>query len=222
LGSKDAAMEVAGVWLIEISELDALTKSTNSAIKSFVTRRCDRFRPPYGKHVEERHRCVFAGTINPSSGYLKDPTGARRFWPVACGIIDLDSLRRDRDQLWAEAVARFRAAAPWHLETPELEAMATAEQEARYQFDPWMEPVIAWLVGRNDVSVTEILLGAIGIPQESWSQTAQNRVADILMKIGFRRYRPGKSGHARTPRYRCEAADHQVDLRKIKFDKKSG
>jgi predicted P-loop ATPase len=222
LGSKDAAMEVAGVWLIEISELDTLTKSTNSAIKSFVTRRCDRFRPPYGKHVEERHRCVFAGTINPSSGYLKDPTGARRFWPVACGIIDLDSLRRDRDQLWAEAVARFRAAAPWHLETPELEAMATAEQEARYQFDPWMEPVIAWLVGRNDVSVTEILLGAIGIPQESWSQTAQNRVADILMKIGFRRYRPGKSGHARTPRYRCEAADHQVDLRKIKFDKKSG
>jgi predicted P-loop ATPase len=164
----------------------------------------------------------FRGHDQPSSGYLKDPTGARRFWPVACGIIDLDSLRRDRDQLWAEAVARFRAAAPWHLETPELEAMATAEQEARYQFDPWMEPVIAWLVGRNDVSVTEILLGAIGIPQESWSQTAQNRVADILMKIGFRRYRPGKSGHARTPRYRCEAADHQVDLRKIKFDKKSG
>ena len=69
-------MEVAGVWLIEVSELDALTKATNSAIKSFITRRNDRFRPPYGKHVVERPRqCVFAGTINPMGGYLKTRPG---------------------------------------------------------------------------------------------------------------------------------------------------
>ena len=109
LGCKDSSMEVAGVWLIEMSELDALTKATNSAIKSFVTRRHDRFRPPYGRHVVDQPRqCVFAGSINPTGGYLKDPTGARRFWPVACGVIDLKALARDRDQLWAEALVRFR------------------------------------------------------------------------------------------------------------------
>ena len=109
LGGKDSSMEVAGVWLIEMSELDALTKATNSAIKSFVTRRHDRFRPPYGKHVVDQPRqCVFTGSINPTGGYLKDPTGARRFWPVTCGVIDLEALVRDRDQLWAEAVVRFQ------------------------------------------------------------------------------------------------------------------
>jgi predicted P-loop ATPase len=79
------------VWLIEMSELDALTRAGNSAIKSFLTRRHDRYRPPYGTHVIERPRqCVFAGTINPAGGYLKDPTGTRRFWPVACNTVDLD------------------------------------------------------------------------------------------------------------------------------------
>ena len=214
-------MEVAGVWMIEMSELDALTKATNSAIKSFVTRRHDRFRPPYGKHVVDQPRqCVFAGSINPTGGYLTDPTGARRFWPVRCGIIDLEALRRDRDQLWAEAVVRFRDRAVWWLETPELEALATAEQKLRFEVDAWMEKVGEWLVGRNDVSVSEVLVGALGIPKEAWSQSAQNRVAKILVHNGFEQYRPGKKGEARTPRYRRDVVgDHH--LRTTKFTKKS-
>ena len=81
VGSKDAAMETSGVLIIEIAEMDALTKASSSAIKSFLTRRDDRFRPPYGKHMIDLPRqCVFAGSINPTAGgYLKDPTGARRF-----------------------------------------------------------------------------------------------------------------------------------------------
>jgi predicted P-loop ATPase len=223
LGSKDSAMEVAGVWLIELAELDALTKATNSAIKSFITRRHDRFRPPHGKHVIEQPRqCVFTGTINPTgSGYLRDTTGARRFWPVACGVIDLEAIARNRDQLWAEAVVRFRAGAPWWLETPELEALATAEQAARFEVDAWAETVSNWLVGRDDVSVGEVLVGALGLPQESWSQTAQNRVAAILAFAGFKRYRPGKTGQPRTPRYRREAVNPQGGLGRVKFDKKS-
>jgi predicted P-loop ATPase len=212
LGGKDASMEVAGVWMIEMSELDALTKATNSAIKSFVTRRDDRFRPPYGKHVVDQPRqCVFTGSINPTGGYLKDPTGARRFWPVTCGVIDLEALIRDRDQLWAEAVVRLRAGARWWLETPELEALATAEQAV----DAWAETVSNWLVGCDDVSVGEVLVGALGVPQESWSQTAQNRVAAILAFTGFKRYRPGKTGQPRTPRYRREIVNHRGDLGKV-------
>jgi predicted P-loop ATPase len=225
LGSKDSSMEVAGVWMIEMSELDALTKATNSAIKSFVTRRHDRFRPPYGKHVVDQPRqCVFAGSINPTGGYLKDPTGARRFWPIRCGVIDLEALRRDRDQLWAEALVRYRAGARWHLETPELEALATAEQEARFEADAWAEKVGEWLVGRNDVSVGEVLVGALGIPQESWSQTAQNRVVKFLVskREGFQQYRPGRTGQPRTPRYRREAAGQEGGFRTVKFNKKSG
>ena len=77
-----------------------------------------------------------------------------------------------------------------------------------------------WLVGRNDVSVGEVLVGALGIPQESWSQTAQNRVANILVHHGFEQYRPGRTGQPRTPRYRREPSD-RGDRRKIEFRKKA-
>jgi predicted P-loop ATPase len=208
LGGKDAAMEIAGVWLVEVAELDALLKAACSAIKSFISRRRDRFRPPYGKHVVDLPRqCAFAGTINPIGGYLKDPTGGRRFWPVRCGLIDLEALLIDRDQLWAEALVRFRSGAPWWLETPELQALAAAEQEARFEVDAWSDRVSQWLNGRHDVSVGEVLVGALGIPQESWSQSAQNRVAKILVQQRFERYRPGKTGQPRTPRYRRDAAE---------------
>ena len=89
---------------------------------------------------------MFAGTINPIGGYLKDPTGGRRFWPVTCGPIDLDALVRDRDQLWAEALVRFRSGHAWWLETPELQALAAAEQDARFEVDAWGEKVSDWLV----------------------------------------------------------------------------
>jgi putative DNA primase/helicase len=202
-GSKDSAMAVAGVWLIEVAELDALIKVANSATKSFITRRHERFRPPYGKHIISHPRqCVFAGTINPVGGYLHDPTGARRLWPVVCGEIDLPGLARDRDQIWAEAFVRFRAGAPWWLETPELEALATAEQELRFKVDPWSEAVGEWLIERADVSLNEVLTGALGIPAASQSHSAEIRLAAILHSNGFKRYRPGKKGQPRTPRYR--------------------
>ena len=174
VASKDAALEIAGVLLVEIAEMDALTKATSSAIKSFLTRRRDRFRPPYGKHpINLPRQCVFAATINPTAGgYLKDPTGARRFWPVACrGMIDRDGLEKVRDQLWAEAVHRFKAGAPWWLETPELEALATAEQAARFVIDAWEEPIREWLGDRIDVSLLEVLEHALGLAPEHWTQS---------------------------------------------------
>jgi hypothetical protein len=76
VASKDAAIEAAGVWIVELAEMDALSKATASAKKSFLTRRFDRFRPPHGKYLVNLPRqCVFAGTINPpAGGYLTDPT----------------------------------------------------------------------------------------------------------------------------------------------------
>jgi predicted P-loop ATPase len=87
--------------------------------------------------------------------------------------------------------------------------LAAAEQAARYAFDAWEEPVREWLTAKDDVSVGEVLVGALGIQQANWSQTAQNRIADILVANGFKKYRPGKVGKPRTPRYRRERLDHQ-------------
>jgi predicted P-loop ATPase len=211
VASKDAMLELAGIWLAEIAEMDAFAKAAASTQKRFLTSRYDRFRPPYGKHLINLPRqCVFAGTINPpTGGYLKDPTGARRFWPVACrGMIDINGLEKVRDQLWAEAVHRYRAGAPWWLETPKLEALATAEQKARRVVDAWDEPVREWIGDRDDVSLNEVLegLGLSELGQQT--QAAQNRVQKILTDLEFRRYRGPRPG--RKQRYRRDPLTKNV------------
>ena len=146
IGSKDAAQQMRGIWIIEIAELDAIGRAEVSRIKAFLTRTTDRYRPPYERYVVEVPRqCVFAGSVNPDT-YLRDETGNRRFWPVRCGRIDLDALRRDRDQLWAEAVARYREGAIWWLDEPELIAEVKAEQDQRYHADAWDSRIDRWLV----------------------------------------------------------------------------
>jgi len=159
LGSKDAAMQTRGVWIIELSELDSLSHSEVARIKAFMSRTTDRFRPPYGMRlVESPRQCVFAGTVNHST-YLRDETGGRRFWPVACGRIDADAVARDRDQLWAEAEAkaRFDAGSVWWMDTAELIQLASDQQVDRYEGDPWEEVIGPWVETRSSVSISEVL-----------------------------------------------------------------
>ena len=221
LSSKDAAMETRGVWIIEIAELDTMGRSEVSTVKAFMSRTQDRFRPPYGKRLVDLPRqCVFAGSVNPEGGYLKDPTGGRRFWPVVCGSIDLEGLRHDRAQLWAEARDRFRRGEPWWLETQELDALAAEEQAERYQGDAWDEPIQAYLENEiewlengygernpfrrprpsplHDVSVAEVMERALGIEKARWTQVDQNRVVRSLVSLGFKLCRARKGGHGPT------------------------
>jgi predicted P-loop ATPase len=229
LSSKDAAMETRGVWIIEIAELDTMGRAEVSTVKAFMSRTQDRFRPPYGKRLVDLPRqCVFAGSVNPEGGYLKDPTGGRRFWPVVCSTIDLEALQRDRDQLWAEAHDRFRRNEPWWLESQELDALAAEEQAERYQGDAWDEPIqvyleneIEWLENGfgeckqfrrprptplHDVSVAEVMERALGIEKARWTQVDQNRVVRCLVSMGFKLCRARKGGHGpkgkRERRYR--------------------
>jgi predicted P-loop ATPase len=203
--TKDAMIETAGVWIIEIGELEGLKGAAPSAQKRFISARFDRYRPVHGKHPIRRQRqCIFAGSVNPppDGRYLHDPTGARRFWPVICiGTIDIAGFLAMRDQLLAEAVFRYKAGEPWHLETPELEALAVVEQDKRFVTDPWEELIREWLGDRNDVSLTEVLQG-LELPRREQTQSSINRVQKILThRMGFRRYRSPRSD-GRKQRYR--------------------
>jgi predicted P-loop ATPase len=233
LSSKDAAMETRGVWIIEIAELDTMGRAEVSTVKAFMSRTQDRFRPPYGKRLVDLPRqCVFAGSVNPEGGYLKDPTGGRRFWPVVCSTIDLEALQRDRDQLWAEARDRFQRGEPWWLESRDLDALAANEQAERYQGDAWDEPIEAYLENEiewlengygertpfrrprptplHDVSVAEVMERALGIDKARWTQADQNRVVRSLVSMGFKLCRARKGGHGqggkRERRYRRHIA----------------
>jgi predicted P-loop ATPase len=201
LGGKDAAMQTQGAWLIEISELDAMSRSEVSRIKAFVSRAADRFRPPYGARVIESPRsCVFWGTTN-SDAYLKDETGARRFWPIKAGRIDVEGLAGVRDQLWAEADRLYGAGAAWWIVNPEAQCIAVGEQTARYQGDPWDELIAAYLETVTDVSVAEILSDVIHMGADRWSQTDMNRVVRCLRSRGMVRTQV-RTGDKRAWRYR--------------------
>lgn len=165
-----------------------------------MSRTTDRFRPPYGRRVIEVPRpCIFAGTVKLDE-YLRDETGNRRFWPIACSKIDNRGLAADRDQLWAEAHERYSAGEKWWLDTAELGDEARNQQQARYQSDAWEEPIREWLVSRDHVSVGEVLRGAVNLPTDRWSQTDMNRVARCLRALGWRR-RPFRDGKSREWRY---------------------
>lgn len=156
---KDAAERIAGKWLVEVAELDAMGKAEVTRIKSFITRRVDRFRPAYGRWaVDSQRQCVFAGTTN-ADVYLKDETGGRRFWPVRIGAVDLDGIRRERDQIWAEAVARHAAGERWWLESKELIAAAGSEQRARFVEDVWQDEIERMLIGTSEVTISSASAG---------------------------------------------------------------
>ena len=129
---------VSGVWIYEISELEGIGKRDVAHVKAFARRQFDRARPAYGRAVERRGRtCMFIGTTN-SKDYLADETGNRSFSPVETGEIDLDELRRDRDQLWAEAVVAETTGETLVIDKA-LWGEAAAVVGERRPDDPWQD-----------------------------------------------------------------------------------
>lgn len=167
LRSKDAAIQLAGAWIIELSELAALRRAEVESVKAFISRCVDRYRPPYGRTtLDVPRQGVFFGSTNEQS-YLRDRTGNRRFWPVQCGRIDLDALTIDRDQLWAEAFHAFGMQEPWHL-TAEESALAADEQGARVRMSELEVAVHEYLerisaTGHSEVTVRQVIIDAAGL-----------------------------------------------------------
>lgn len=192
--SKDAEAHLAGRWLIELTELEALGKADAAVLKSFLTRQVGRFRPPYERHeIEQPRQTVFVGSTN-EGAYLKDPTGGRRFLPVRVGEIDLLALEDDRDQLLAEADALYQAGHAWHMTDPETLRLAAEEQAERYESDPWHEAVARYLRTRDQVTVGEIMREALEIETPRLDRRGQNRVRAILLTLGWKQLPQGSGG----------------------------
>lgn len=123
MDGKEAYESIRGAWIVEIAELAAAKRSEQEAQKKFISAQTDMYRPAYGRQVEEFPRqCVFLGSTNDAEP-LKDDTGARRYWPVICAGKDHGQhlgLEQEVDQLWAEAVVRYRAGESLWLDEEKL------------------------------------------------------------------------------------------------------
>jgi putative DNA primase/helicase len=183
LKSKDAAIQLAGVWIIEFAELTSFRSAETNTIKAFMTRQTDRYRAPYGRQAEDHHRqCAFAGTTNDEE-YLQDPTGARRFWSArTVKRADIEALIRDRDQLWPEAVHRFKAGEKWWLHEEDLIRTAAEVADEHYAADPWEALIRDWVNGRDVTSVDEILDCAISKDADKWTKNDETRIGNIMRK----------------------------------------
>lgn len=182
IGTKDFLMVMRGKLISEISELNSFSKADINAVKRTLSCSVDRFRPPYGKDERDfPRRGIFVGTTNEHQ-YLKDSTGARRFWPIKVNSISLDYIEDHREQLFAEAYQEFLNGETCY-EVPL--GMAMIEQEYRREEDPWEERIIRYLLGKDQITTSEIALIALEIPIGSMHQGHKARISKILTKLGF-------------------------------------
>lgn len=200
LKDKDSAIELVGKVIVELAELSALKGQRVEEVKSFLSRRIDDLRLPWDKTTSRLPRgCIFGGTVNnDGTGWLSDPTGNRRFWPVTTTKIDIEELREVAPQLWAEARARHAAGEAWWLTDTAVEELARLEALARMSEDPWAHRIDKWLKGQTSVRIDEVM-DELGIPTIKQGDGEQKRIAAHLRKRGWRRTRPRGDGGSRPP-----------------------
>jgi predicted P-loop ATPase len=200
-GDVEFLQVMEGCWLGEIPDMASFRGRDLEHIKAFITIREDRYRRSYGRRAITRPRqTVFAATDN-GGDWNGDVTGARRFWPFICNAVNVDYLRANRDQLFAEAVTRFTRGEPWW----DVPAGDQAEQvEARRFGDAWEEVITryvaelpkrehgeTWWLKRaeplHELTTNDLLENALGIPPGRWDRGSQMRVANALKALGWRR-----------------------------------
>jgi predicted P-loop ATPase len=182
---KDTSQHLRGKWLIEVAELSATSRAETEHLKAFITRRVEHYRPSYGRlDVDESRQCVFIGTTNKRT-YLRDETGARRYWPVGVGKIDLDKLSKDRDQLFAEAVHRYHEGERWWPNEAFEREHIKPQQDDRFEGDPWDDLIADYVANLSRVRVTDIARQALFIESAKIGTSDQRRIASILTGLGW-------------------------------------
>ena len=195
LGQRDKEQQelLRGVWVYEIADLSNIRKADVDHVKAFASRTHDRARPAYGRAVINLpRRCVIWGSTN-SIEYLKSQTGNRRIWGFAVGRVNIAALKRDRDQLLAEAVLAEEAGASIELPAS-LWGAAAVEQERRREIDPWEDalrnttgtPATNEKTGQVEYRIfsQDLLENNLGIPKERQHNIQTKRIADCMRALG--------------------------------------
>lgn len=216
--SKDTVIEAIGTWFMEAAEMEVARREDVQALKKFITKVEDKIRLPFEKYtVRLPRQFVMIGTVNPemSTGYLKDRTGNRRFWPVPAPNVKLEMLKRDRDQLFAEAFDRYKRGEKWHITDPTLEAVARGEQSARLENEVWKELIHDWLTMNTDqveydITTHWIATNILNISPSRITVHDQRRICVAMDQLGYVRkdaYRKGRYIKVWIPRSQSDLYD---------------
>jgi len=185
---KEIVENIQGAWFIEIADMNGFKKQEIEWLRAFITRRSDRCRLPYARTSGDFSRQnIFVATTNPSGDneYLKDDTGNRRFLPILTGKLDIDKLRFNRDQLFAEAYSNYKTELLYL--TGEAEHIAKEEQESREEKDIWLRPVQVFINSKRVTNISEILKDCLHIDIARASLYDKVRVGKIMKKLKWNR-----------------------------------
>ncbi len=215
IGEKDSYVGLRGKWVVELAELASLKKADLDRTKAFFSSPVDSYRPPYGREqVSVPRTAIFAGTVNLGE-YLNDATGGRRFIPVKCGTIDLETLAVDRDQLWAEAVKRYKdwvgkgrpqSECLW-WPSPEENPIFEQEQVERQVAgagNPWTEAIALWVQSdrakkivetRGYLLLRDIASGALDMSDKDLNPSSMTSMGIVLVReLGWQKKRVKVAG----------------------------
>lgn len=210
-----------GTVVAEFAELRGLRGRDSEDIKDFLSAESDKWTAKYKEFAGVvMRRCVFVGTTD-SDEFLSDPVGNFRRWlPVRVGELDVEAIRRDREQLWAEGAARFRC---FGVEWQEAQALAGAEHAEFADEDDWADVVRRWMhepaggadggelvsseAGGGDTSwaqrgftAREALVFGVGINTANLNHSTKKRMAEILRGLGLTPKRGSRAGGGRSNR----------------------
>ena len=146
---KTAAEKLQGVWIMEIGEMQGTRKADVDIMKGFISRQVDEYRAAYGRVVEHHPRtCIICGTTNSTTGFLRDTTGNRRFWPVPVnggGRLSVWDMTEDtRAQIWAETMILVAEGETSYLDAA-MELEAAKMQREAIEYDDREGEVIDYL-----------------------------------------------------------------------------
>ena len=185
---RDDLLVLHQYWCIELAELDYLTSRKESGeLKAFLSTKEDTFREPYARASLPRPRSsVITGSCNEET-FLFDKTGSRRFWVIPCEYkLDIELIKRERDRIWAAAVAAYKSGEKWWLTFEDEETLRTLNTNFEHE-DTWLTPISNYLLSRSEVTTFEVLTQALEFEKNRIKKTDEMRVAYILKQLNFKR-----------------------------------
>lgn len=182
---KDSIRKTNGNIIVELAEMVGHNKKETEEIKRWITMQEDVARFAYARHEQRFPRMFVLACTTNNYEYLNDPTANRRYWPFKAKAIDIEALKRDRTQLWAEAVHCYKSKL-YLGPTPDEMDLAKVEQNKRLESDPWASDVEAALVDlKHRPFTTGEVMRAMSMQLRDKDHRAKRRIASILMNLGY-------------------------------------
>ena len=191
-GGRDSYSKLKGKWIYEFAELADTKKRDSEVTKAFLSSQSDLYRPAYARYeVNQKRQVVFCGTTNELE-IFKDSEN-RRYYPIPLVSLELERIKADRDQIWAEAKHYYSNGEPWHL-IPE-EASNLAEYQAPYKAtDTWLEAIEGSECIVKPHTLKEICEIALRLEPSQQNRAVLMRLAGILSGAKWKKTRKTVNG----------------------------